>query len=221
MQSLINIALVVLLSSLPLQSLEAKPSKSAELQTQPTMFSTPDAETDVVPTFVTPKGQPLPLQSQTRLPSFRHAKLLKSLTVEQKKAIANLESDTNIRIQALQERLAHLNQRLDVAKAHPDDMVFVQFTYLASPTKLKQEIAGLSQDIDSRRHQAEVTLSSLLTEEQRQQIERMKDGQPVPDTMPAVEAEHLPTASANSEPLTGTAAGADNNPAPTAPGDAK
>ncbi len=221
MQSLISISIVILLIGLVHQPLAAKPRKSARVQTQPTMFSTPDAEADVLPTFVTAKGQPMTLQAHPRLPGFQHVKLLKGLTVEQKRAIANLESDTNIRIHALQEHMAVLNQRLDVAKAHPDEMVFVQYTYLARPAVLKKEIAELRKAIDLRRREAEKSLSALLTENQLNQIDRMRQGQLVQDVTPSVDAEHLQTFSGNPEPKSGTAAGAGSNLVPSAPAGAK
>jgi hypothetical protein len=142
-----------------------------------TVFSTPDAQSDVVPAFVGKKGQPINSDMEPRLAGFDHARLLTDLTKDQQKQIKTLQDGTNMTVQAMQEHINVLNQRLDVLKAHPHEKVIVQEQQLPDTDQIKSEIAQLRKNIQEKRRDASQQLETILSEEQLDRIKRMRRGE--------------------------------------------
>jgi hypothetical protein len=142
-----------------------------------TVFSSPDAEPDVVPAFVGKGGKPINTERPPRLAGFEQAKLLSDLTPDQRRRINQLQSDTNERVRAVQEHLNAVQQKLNVAKAHPSEIMMVQGDVLPKPSELKAEIAELRENIQRKRREAVEELGKILTPTQREEIERMRQGE--------------------------------------------
>lgn len=157
------------------------PVKAHRTPVEDNVFSSPDAQPDVLPAFVGKKGQPLNAEMEPRLPGFEHAKLLSDLTKEQQRRISSLQQATNMAVQAIQEHIAVLNQRLDVVKAHPREKVMVQGQTLPEVDAIRTEIAELRKNVQTKRTEASRELESILTEQQREQIQRMRRGEVLPD----------------------------------------
>jgi hypothetical protein len=165
------------------------PVKTHNQSVDGTVFSTPDAQSDVLPAFVGKKGQPLTMEMEPRLAGFDHARLLTNLTKDQQKQIKTLQDDTNMGVQALQEHINVLNQRLDVVKAHPEMKIVVQQQPLPGANEIKAEITDLRKNIQQKRRDASQQLEAILTEEQRDQIKRMRRGELVHDISERKESE--------------------------------
>jgi hypothetical protein len=155
------------------------------------VFSSPDAEPDVIPAFVGKGGKPVQLDRPPRLPGFEQTRLLNDLTADQKKRISQLQSDTNERVRAVQEHLAVVQKKLDVAKAHPNETLTIQGASLPKPSELKAEIAELRKSIEQKRREANEELSKILTQAQRDQIENMMRGQLILDAVPPLPEEEM------------------------------
>jgi hypothetical protein len=152
------------------------------------LFSTPDAEGDVVPAFVGKKGQPINMDMEPRIAGFEHAKLLSDLTAEQKRKINALQSETNMAVQAIQEHINSLNQKLDVVKGHPSEKIIIQSDSLPNRDQIKSEIAELRKKIQDKKRAAAQQLETILTVEQKDQIKRMRHGELLRDMQsPSVE----------------------------------
>lgn len=156
---------------------------SSSTAAETTVFSSPDAQPDVVPGFVGKGGKAVHVEMEDRLPEFAHARLLENLTSQQTKAIDKLQRDTNTRVQAIQEYIDSLKQKLDVAKAHPNLVIYVQNEPLPRPTDIRAEIEDARKRIERKRQDALHQLSTILTEEQMAHIKRIRQGellQPLP-----------------------------------------
>lgn len=157
------------------------PVKAHRTAVEDNVFSSPDAQSDVLPGFVGKKGQPLNAEMEPKLPGFEHTRLLSDLTKEQQKRITSLQQTTNMAVQAIQEHISVLNQRLDVVKAHLHEKVIVQGQTLQEADAIRAEIAELRKNAQNKRADASRELESILTEQQRELIQRMRRGEVVRD----------------------------------------
>lgn len=142
------------------------------------IFSSPDADSDVVPTFIGSGGKPINADKESRMPGFDTVKGIPSLTKEQRKSIDDVQKDLNIRVSALRDHITTLQAELEVAKGHPEDKVVIQNKTLSKTDDLRRQINDLRKEIEiKQRDGVGNVVATILTDEQRELLAKMRRGE--------------------------------------------
>src|SRR5262245_52414429 len=88
-----------------------------------TIFSSPDADKQVVPTFIGKNGQPFNAGRDPKTSGLAETRQLPSLTKEQRQQLDKLQKELNLRISSLRENVRLLESKLDLVKGHPGDRI--------------------------------------------------------------------------------------------------
>lgn len=132
------------------------PVKSHQ-STECTVFSSPDSQDSVLAEFVGKKGQPLNSEMD-RVYAFDPKKLLSDLTAEQNQKIKAVQDGTNLSVQAVQEQIASLDKKSNAP-----------------------QISDLRKQIVDLRRESSKQLEAILSDSQRDQLQRMRHGEFVCD----------------------------------------
>lgn len=142
------------------------------------IFSSPDSDGDVVPTFVGAGGKPMNANKELRMPQFDTIKAVPSLTKDQRKLVDDAQKDLNTRVSGLRDHITSLQAELEVAKAHPEEKVVIQDKTISKMDDLRRQISDLRKQIDTKQKEAlQSVVATVLTDEQRELLARMRRGE--------------------------------------------
>jgi hypothetical protein len=158
------------------------PSHAKKHPEQKTIFSSPDADGDVVPQFVGKNGQPLSTGRALKTPGLSEIRQLPSLTKQQREEIAQIQTELNLRLSSLREHISSLEARLDVMKGHPDEHIELRFPgarteVLPTAKELKTKITALKIEIAVKQKEAAEKAFKSLTETQLEEYRAMRHGE--------------------------------------------
>lgn len=139
------------------------------------LFSSPDADSRVVPTYVTKGGRPVNVEAPVA--EFLRVKSIPSLTKAQLALVDKLQQKTISETLLDREQVMRLQQRLVVVKGHPKSKILIQHQPIPCEVELTIEIAKLKYEIAERLKEAGIQLQEILTAEQRADLVRMRHGE--------------------------------------------
>lgn len=147
-----------------------------------TIFSSPDADRDVTPTYVGKNGQPFNAGRDLRTQGLNTVRQITSLTKEQRVKLNTLQSELNLRVSSLREHIVLLQGKLDVAKGHPGAEITIGKPgelgeTLPNAITIRRQISGLQHDIESKQRDAADAALALLTPAQVEEYGQMRRGE--------------------------------------------